>query len=236
MHLFYFPDIHNNLINLPEEESRHAIKVLRLGTGYAVQVIDGKGGFYETVIREANPKKCVLEIVKSQLNFGAKPYRIHIALAPTKNIDRVEWFVEKATEIGIDEITFLQCERSERKNINLDRLDKIVISGIKQSLKAYKPILNELVSFKDYIKTTDPNQTYIAHLEDHNRLALHQIDLKENMCILIGPEGDFTPKEIEMAYAKGIKPVTLGEARLRTETAALVACHTLNLLHEMKSV
>lgn len=234
MHLFYIPHVPVETLMLPEEESKHALKVLRLNQGDTLQLVDGRGGFYEAVIREAHPKKCLLQVTAAKQKFGFRPYRVQIAVAPTKNLDRMEWFVEKATEIGIDDIFFLNCERSERKSINLDRLEKIVISAMKQSVKAYKPLLHDLINFKDFIQNCPAGQTYIAHLEEHHRVPLPQISVLDSNCVLIGPEGDFSPKEIELAYAQGIKPVTLGTSRLRTETAALAACHILNLLHEMK--
>ena len=232
MHLFYTPDISSTEYTLSEEESKHAVRVLRLEAGEMVQLVDGKGGLYEAKVTEPNPKRCKLEVIKTVSESGKKPYHIHIAVAPTKNLDRMEWLVEKAVEIGIDEISFLKCARSERKELKLDRLEKIAISAMKQSLKAYLPKLNELIPYKTFLGNMDTSsQTYIAHLEEGNRSDLKQIDTSEkSYCVLIGPEGDFTPEEIEMALAKGVKPVTLGESRLRTETAALVACHTLNLL------
>ena len=236
MHLFFTPILNAGTVLLPEEESKHAVKVLRLNQGEVVNLVDGKGGFYQAVIEEDNPKKCLLRITETTLNFGYRPYRIHIAVAPTKNNDRIEWFIEKAIEIGIDRISFLLCERSERKQVNLERLDKVVVSAMKQSVKAYKPEVSDIIPFKDFIKEIQPGGNYIAHLEEHERTPLHQIPLQESICVLIGPEGDFSPQEIKLAYDKGIKPVTLGNSRLRTETAALVACHTLNLLHEMKNI
>lgn len=233
MHLFYTPYISGEVVILPEEESKHAIKVMRLAPGDAVNLIDGTGGFYEAVVTAANPKKCELKIKHSHQKFGSQPYHIHIAVAPTKNNDRIEWFIEKATEIGIDNISFLLCERSERKQINLERLEKVVVSAMKQSVKAYKPQLQDLIPFKTFIKQA-PTQTFIAHLEEHDRQPLHRMNLPEAVCVLIGPEGDFSPNEIQLAYDQGIQPVTLGSSRLRTETAALVACHTLNILFDLK--
>jgi 16S rRNA (uracil1498-N3)-methyltransferase len=234
MHLFYLPGIAGDTATLPEEESKHALRVLRLSAGDQVHLVDGTGGYYQAIIEDPHPKKCRLRITDTRRQFGYRPYRVQVAVAPTKNMDRMEWFVEKATEIGIEDIFFLNCDRSERKAINLDRLEKIVISAMKQSLKAYKPRLHEMMSFKTFLAEGTTARTYIAHLEEHDQVALNQIAVPENCCILIGPEGDFSPKEIALAYEKGIKPVTLGTSRLRTETAALVACHTLNLLHEMK--
>jgi 16S rRNA (uracil1498-N3)-methyltransferase len=234
MHLFYIPHIGSDTVSLPEEESKHALRVLRLNAGDQVAVVDGAGGYYQARIQDPHPKRCQLRITSAQQQFGYRPYLVQVAVAPTKNMDRMEWFVEKATEIGIDDIFFLQCERSERKQLNLERLEKIVVSAMKQSLKAYKPRLHELQPLKEFLAGCSPQQTYIAHLEEQERQALHQIAVPEKCCILIGPEGDFSPKEIALAYDQGIKAVTLGSSRLRTETAALVACHTLHLLHEMK--
>ncbi|KAA5547945.1 16S rRNA (uracil(1498)-N(3))-methyltransferase [Adhaeribacter rhizoryzae] len=234
MHLFYTPILHEQTVILPEEESKHAIKVLRLVKGNFVNLVDGSGGFYKATIEQDNPKKCVLRIVETVKQFGYRPFHIHVAVAPTKNIDRIEWFLEKATEIGVNQISFLLCERSERKQVNLDRLEKVVVSAMKQSVKAYKPVLTDIIPFKEFIKNIQPDNTYIAHLEEHDRTPLHRINLRDSACVLIGPEGDFSPAEIKLAYEKNIKPITLGNSRLRTETAALVACHTLNLLYEMK--
>lgn len=234
MHLFYIPHITADTVTLSEEESKHALRVLRLNSGDEVVLVDGAGGYYQARIEDPHPKKCRLQITASQQGFGLRPYQVQIAVAPTKNMDRMEWFVEKATEIGIDDIFFLQCERSERKHLNLERLDKIVVSAMKQSIKAYKPRLHEMQSFRDFLASCQAAQTFIAHLEEHDRKALSQIAVPEKCCILIGPEGDFSPKEIALAYEKGVQPVTLGISRLRTETAALVACHTLHLLQEMK--
>ncbi|QNF35250.1 16S rRNA (uracil(1498)-N(3))-methyltransferase [Adhaeribacter swui] len=233
MHLFYTPDINQDNYILTEDESKHSIRVLRLNKGDKVNLIDGQGGFYTAEITDANPKKCALQIINQVQHFGEKPFKVHIAVAPTKNLDRMEWFVEKAVEIGVDEISFLLCEHSERKQVNMDRLQKIAVSAMKQSVKAYLPQLNALQPFPAFIKQTKPGNTYIAHLEEHQQIALSQVTVSENMCILIGPEGDFSAREIEMAYQQGVKPVTLGTSRLRTETAALVACHTVHLLQEI---
>jgi 16S rRNA (uracil1498-N3)-methyltransferase len=234
MHLFYIPQITSGTVTLPEVESKHALRVLRLNAGDEVGVVDGAGGYYQALIQDPHPKRCQLLITATLPQFGYRPYQVQVAVAPTKNIDRMEWFVEKATEIGIDDIFFLSCERSERKQINLERLEKIVISAMKQSVKAYKPRLHDMQPYREFVAACRPEATFIAHLEEHDRQALHHLAVPENCCILIGPEGDFSPKEIDLAYGQGIIPVTLGTSRLRTETAALVACHTLHLLHEMK--
>lgn len=233
MHLFYTPDISSETYTLNEIESKHCIKVLRLNTGDQIELIDGKGNFYEAIITEPNPKKCKVEIVKTLKEFGKRNHYLHIAIAPTKNMDRFEWFLEKATEIGIDEITPILCEHSERKVIKPERLEKIIISAVKQSIKAYKPKLNGLISYKDFIQQELEENKYIAHCEDWEKQALKNTYGKgKSATILIGPEGDFSPEEIELAKENGFIETSLGPSRLRTETAGVVACHTINLLNE----
>jgi 16S rRNA (uracil1498-N3)-methyltransferase len=234
MHLFYAPDLVKDDFLLPEEESRHCSKVLRLKEGDLLALVDGKGTLYSGHLSKIESKRCKVFITGEDKEFGRRPYSIHIAMAPTKNLDRTEWFVEKATEVGIQEISFIQCHRSERKQINPERLKKIAISAMKQSKKAYLPIINEITPFSAFLDTTRAEKTFIAHLEEHNQQSLREVFIKNDAyCVLIGPEGDFTPGEINLAYAKGIKPVTLGPSRLRTETAALVACHILHVLNEV---
>ncbi len=232
-YMFYTPDI---LISpfLPEEESQHAIRVLRLQAGDHIELIDGKGGYYKAEIIFPHHKRCEVRILETQTEFHKRPYHLHIAIAPTKNIERLEWFAEKATEIGIDEITPVICRFSERKIIKHDRLEKILISAMKQSLKAYLPKLNEQCTFEQFLKRTDPGQRFIAHCYDENskKLLSSLYVPKQNATILIGPEGDFSPEEVEQALKAGFVPVSLGESRLRTETAGVVACHTVNLLEE----
>ena len=165
--------------------------------------------------------------------ISKRDFHIHIGIAPTKNIERIEWFLEKCTEIGIDEISFLQCQRSERKQVNMERVEKVVISAMKQSGKAWLPILHPLTSYPTVIQNTDSNQQlFVAHLADDNRVELKDnVQAKGKYFILIGPEGDFTPEEISQALDKGFKPVMLGQSRLRTETAGIVACHTFQLMN-----
>jgi 16S rRNA (uracil1498-N3)-methyltransferase len=233
MQLFYVPNISGAEVTLVETESKHAIRVLRLNIGSQVQIIDGKGGLYEAEITDANPKKCRLAIVKSTLNFGKKNFHLHIAIAPTKNNDRFEWFLEKATEIGIDEITPLLTSHSERKTINPERFEKILVSAMKQSLKAYLPKLNNLVSFKELVTGNTAEDRFIAYCDDIQKTHLKDLVVKgKDTLILIGPEGDFSPEEVQMAMKNGFKVVTLGESRLRTETAGIVACHIVNLANE----
>jgi 16S rRNA (uracil1498-N3)-methyltransferase len=234
VHLFYTPDINSDIYVLSEDESKHCTRVLRLQQGDTVYLIDGKGGLYTSIIQDAHQKKCQLQIVDKQIEYGKLPFVSHIAVSPTKNLDRMEWFVEKAVEIGVSEITFLLCEHSERRNIRLDRLEKIAVSAIKQSKKGYMPLLNDLTPYYRFIQKAVPESTFIAHLEnDATKSIKEHYKFGRPHCIMIGPEGDFSSSEIQSAYEVGIKPVTLGNSRLRTETAALVACHTLTVLHDI---
>ena len=233
MQIFYIPDVKGNQISLTPDESKHALKVLRLSAGDQIQVVDGKGGFYQAQIMDAHPKNCTLEILETKKDFGKKNFHLHIAIAPTKNIDRFEWFLEKCTEIGIDEITPLLSEHSERKVIKPERLEKILVSAIKQSLKAYLPKLNELKHFGDFIKIEFSGKKFIAHCNEGKKVHLKNlIHQGEDVLILIGPEGDFSPEEVEEAKACGFKEISLGDARLRTETAGIVACHIVNLSND----
>jgi 16S rRNA (uracil1498-N3)-methyltransferase len=234
MHLFYTPDINPKLSQyfLSEEESKHAIRVLRLVVGDLVTLIDGKGGFYNAEIQDAHPKRTILHINSVELNYQKRNHYLHIAIAPTKNIERTEWFLEKATEIGIDEISLIICQRSERKEVKVDRLNKIITSAVKQSIKAYHPVLNEVVTFNQFIKANTDNQKYIAHCINSEKATLSQTLVPGgNTLILIGPEGDFTPHEVDTALQSGFNPISLGESRLRTETAALEACFEVNFLN-----
>lgn len=233
MQLFYIPNISGNEVILNETESKHAIRVLRLTEGSQVQLIDGQGGFYEAEIADAQPKKCKLSITNSIKEFEKRGFKLHSAIAPTKNIDRFEWFLEKCTEIGIDEITPLLSEHSERKVIKPERLKKILVAAMKQSLKAYLPKLNSLTNFNEFISRTNYQNKYIAHCNDGDKLHLkNYIQKNKDTVILIGPEGDFSPEEVEFAKINGFKEISLGNARLRTETAGIVACHIVNLVNE----
>jgi len=231
MNLFYTPDIEGEFYTLSEEESKHCVKVLRLEKDDRVFLIDGRGGFYTAKISDPNPKKTLLELVEVKREYNKRNHYLHIAVAPTKNIERLEWFLEKATEIGIDEITPLLCERSERKEVKLDRLNKIITSAVKQSLKAYHPKLNPLTKYKDFVATAT-GEKFIAHCMDDLKSELRSyIQLGGNYTILIGPEGDFSPAEVSQAQASNFKGITLGASRLRTETAALEACFEINFLN-----
>ncbi len=235
MNIFYEPNIKQNLC-LNEEESRHAVKVLRLSAGDLLNVVDGRGGFYTCKVKNTQGKKCELTIVEEKQQFGTRDFYIHLIIAPTKNMDRMEWMLEKCVEIGIDEISFIQTRYSERKEIKTQRLEKIAVGAMKQSQKAYLPKINEMISWKDFLKNnTQESQKMIAHLEEGDRKSIqHFAKPNDKYTILIGPEGDFSPDEIKQALENGYQPVTLGSSRLRTETAGLVACHTLSIINEQQ--
>jgi 16S rRNA (uracil1498-N3)-methyltransferase len=236
MQLFYTPDIDaaSSIYNLSEEESKHCIRVLRLQTGDQVQLIDGRGSFYTAVISDPHPKRTRLQIISIEQDFNKRNHYLHIAIAPTKNIERLEWFLEKATEIGIDEISLIICQRSERKEAKVDRLNKIITSAIKQSIKAWHPVLNEPVSLNKFVSAQFEGQKFIAHCEPGEKSALKDaIKPFGKYLILIGPEGDFTPNEINDAIKNEFKAITLGNSRLRTETAALEACFEVNFLNRV---
>jgi len=218
---------------LTEEESLHAIKVLRLKELDLIHLMDGKGNLFEAEIRKANAKKCEFAVLNTKTEVKKRNYRLHVAVSPTKNIDRIEWFIEKAVEIGIDEISFLLCDHSERKNINQDRIEKIAISAMKQSMNLFLPVLNEMTSFSKFISKSKNETCFIAHLEEGDRkLFKKEISSTNDILIMIGPEGDFSKEEIEEALNNHYIPVSLGESRLRTETAALSACFICNTIKD----
>ncbi|WP_281643887.1 16S rRNA (uracil(1498)-N(3))-methyltransferase [Bacteroides zoogleoformans] len=232
MHVFYTPDI-RTCAELPEEEATHAIRVLRLQAGDKVTLTDGKGNFYCAEITIATHKRCLVHILETLPQPPLWEGHLHIAMAPTKNMDRTKWFAEKATEIGFDELTFLNCRFSERKIIKTERISKILISAIKQSLKARLPRLNEMTDFKKFVAQPFEGQKFIAHCYEGEKPLLKEVLTPGlDVVILIGPEGDFSEEEVQIAEAYGFRPVSLGKSRLRTETAALVACHLLNLQNQ----
>ena len=230
MQLFYTENI-NEEISLTKEENRHLIKVLRKNVGDKINIINGNGFLFITEITDITKNIASLKVIKKEKKEKQHKYNLHLAIAPTKNINRFEWFLEKATEIGINEITPVICSRSERKKINLERCNKIIISAIKQSTKYYKPKLNSPMSFIDFINKEHKGEKYITHCLDKKK---HRITKSDNLShtILIGPEGDFSESEISQAIDKSFKSLTLGNSRLRTETAGVVATQTLNLLFE----
>lgn len=201
--------------------------------GETLHVTDGKGNLYEGQIQAQDIKNCPVMLTSVTSEYGKRPFRLHLAVAPTKNIARFEWFLEKATEIGIDEITPLICEHSERVQIRTDRLQKIIISAAKQSLKAYLPVLHEPVKFDEFIRMNHRVSRFVAYVEEHQPVHLKVAYSNGDCLVLIGPEGDFSKKEMDSAIQQGFASVSLGPSRLRTETAAIVACHIINIANEL---
>jgi len=234
MRLFYNPDIDHTTqtFSFDKEESGHIIKVLRKKEGDNLFVTNGLGFIFKTQISLASDKKCTVKIVGFEERQKPR-YNLHLAVAPTKMNDRYEWFLEKATEIGVAEITPLLCDHSERKVVKTERFDKIIQSAMKQSLHAYLPKLNAPITFRDFIKSNRQGQLLIAHCEETDKKSLkHVAKPGSDVTILIGPEGDFSVNEITTAIENGYIPVTLGDSRLRTETAAVVACHSIAFINE----
>jgi len=235
MQLFYNPDITEEAsqIVFPKEESKHIIKVLRKTEGDILHITNGSGWLFTAKISVADIRNCVATIITKEEQVK-RNYKVHLAVAPTKVNDRYEWFLEKATEIGIDTITPIICDNSERKVIKIDRYEKILLSAMKQSLSCFKPTLNNAISFKEFIGNTFTGQKFIAHCEETEKNSLkNELKLNQDIIILIGPEGDFSVKEIKMAINNKFIPVTLGNTRLRTETAAIVACHSVAFVNEL---
>jgi len=235
MQLFYNPSIDKNTneITFDKIESRHVVKVLRKKEGDYIYLTNGKGDLFNCKINVANDKKCLINVINIEHKKQQRKYYLHLAIAPTKNNDRLEWFLEKATEIGIDEITPIICDNSERKFIKPERLKKIIISAMKQSLKFYLPKLNEVVTLSEFLKQNQTQGKYIAHcVENEKQLMKDILQPKESYTILIGPEGDFSFSEIENSLQKGYTPITLGKARLRTETAALVSVMNVSFINQ----
>ncbi len=234
MKVFYEPNIEQNEC-LTEVESGHAIRVLRLSNNDQIEVLDGKGGAFIAEIINPNPKKCLLKILKKHIIPNKKPFYIHLAIAPTKNLDRIEWMIEKCVEIGIDEITFLKCERSERKELKVERIEKIAIAAMKQSGGLFLPKINELLPLNTFLKLDSqnkPSQKFIGYITESVEISLYNsAKIGQNYLFLVGPEGDFSEKELEQTNSFGFQKVNLGSKRLRTETAGLVVCHTLNLIN-----
>lgn len=234
MQLFYNPDIQpgDSSFTFDKDESRHIVKVLRKKEGDIIHMSNGNGFLFTSEITFASEKKTEVKITNEQ-RFEPAQYYLHLAVAPTKMNDRYEWFLEKATEIGINEITPLICEHSERTAFKAERFEKILQSAMKQSLQYYLPKLNEPVPFKNFIADKKEGQLFIAHCEETDKKLLKtELKQKQNVTLLIGPEGDFSSKEIELALANGYVPVSLGNTRLRTETAAVVAAHSVAFVNE----
>ncbi len=236
MHLFYLPRVDSPGVDSPsavgvlqEDDSRHAVKTLRLQAGATIAITDGHGNRHSAVITQADARRCVFRITDT-LTTPPRPFSVRICVAPTKNLDRIEWFIEKAVEVGVERISFFFGQHSERRVLKLERLEKIAIAAMKQSLQSYMPQLDEAVPFAELLKTVTDEQRFLAHLPETY--------IPENLAraakpggqyvVLVGPEGDFSAREIEQAVAAGFQLVTLGPNRLRTETAALTACQLLN--------
>ena len=241
---FYVPNA-SSVNELPEEEAQHAVRVLRMEMGDEMMLMDGEGIFYRAIVTEATKKRCLYRIEETLPQERQWQPHLHLAMAPTKNMDRTEWFAEKATEIGFDELTFLRCRWSERTVIKTERVEKILVSAMKQSHKAWKPILNEMVDFKAFLQEIKERengngkvmQKFICHCYEEEGLG-EKVALKdalksgEDVLVMVGPEGDFSIDEVKMAEANGFQSVSLGKSRLRTETAALVAVHLMNLINQ----
>lgn len=230
-HVFYAPEAEWNDV-LPEEEALHCLKVMRLKTGDMCTLTDGKGSFFEAQIIETDKRNCRFRLLAKKHCPAFWQGRIHLALGPTKNMDRMEWLVEKATEIGVDEISFLNCRYSERRVLKRERIERIAISAMKQSMKAVVPVINEMADFNDFISKVTFEQGFIAHCHDGNKVMLRDaLRPAKDTLILIGPEGDFSIDEVNLAHNAGCSSVGLGPSRLRTETAALVAVNMFNLIN-----
>ena len=232
MNLFYQPGIQDGVFSLDSVESRHCVKVLRKKTGDEITITDGKGFFYDAVITKADAVQCFFEI-RSKTAPSEKDYFIHLAISPTKNTERTEWFIEKATEIGVDKISLMHCKNTERSFIKTDRLHKVAVSAMKQSVKAVLPeISDHLFLFAEIVESSAEKEKCIAFVDHTNPLHLKDaVAPGSSYCVLIGPEGDFSPEELKTAIEYNFRKVNLGPSRLRTETAGVAACHILNLIN-----
>ena len=232
-HFFYSDQVFDNTILLPADEAHHALKVLRKKQGDNIIIVDGNGGWYNASFNNEDIMNCKLTIIEKKENFSMPNQYIHIAIAPPKSHDRIEWFVEKAVEIGIQEITFIISQYSERNDVKLNRIKKRSISSMKQSLGAYLPRINSMISFDQFVKDCTHSEKYIGYLGSQSKIFLPNIANPENdYSIIIGPEGGFTMEEVEHAKNYAFQMVSLGKNRLRTETAGIIACHILNIINE----
>lgn len=234
MNLFYAPATSGPIVELPPEEARHCVQVLRHRVGDTIYWVDGRGTFFTGKIIETGKKHCKVEVAEQQIDYGKRPFRLQLAVAPTKQIDRLEWLLEKATEIGVDRISLLLCAHSERKQVRPDRLEKVLVAAMKQSLKAYLPVLEDLTPFPDFIKSHEAEgHSFIAYVDTAQTQHLKDYcEPGKDICLLIGPEGDFHPDEVSLALAQGFRKVSLGPSRLRTETAGVVGCTIANLVNQ----
>ena len=234
MNVFYLPTAQLGTISFPEEESKHMVKVLRMKEGDRFCVTDGNGSLYDAELVDAHPKRAAAELSNQRHGYDTRDFKVSIAIAPTKLNERTEWFLEKATEIGIDEVKLFASYHSERRAVNVDRFKKIVVSAMKQSVKSKMPTVEDIVAFDKLVRQNYDGQKFIAWIDDDVTEQLCDLYKKgENALVLIGPEGDFSKEEVVLAKENGFVPVSLGKARLRTETAAIVACHTIQLINQM---
>ena len=229
MNLFYIPDV--RIGRLSEPESKHAVRVLRIQSGDEIQLIDGQGNYYKAKITDDHPKRCQFEVM-DKWEESKRNFHLHIAIAPTKNNERLEWFLEKATEIGVDEITPTLCEHSERKVIKEERLEKIIVSAMKQSGRATLPKLNPLTKIKDFVDQSFSGTKVIAHCYENEKQSIGEaIQKSQDVVVLIGPEGDFSEAEVQKAIESDFVPISLSDFRLRTETAGIAACHAVQFMN-----
>lgn len=235
MNVFYLPDAREGNVSFPEEESKHIVRVLRMREGDTFCVTNGKGSLFDAELIDAHPKRAMANLLNRREGYDNRAFKLSIAIAPTKLNERTEWFLEKATEIGIDEIKLFASYHSERRVVNVDRFKKIVVAAMKQSVKSNMPIVEEMQTFENLVRQDFHGQKFIAWIDEEVKDQLCNLyDKGSDVLVLIGPEGDFSKDEVELAKANGFVPVSLGEARLRTETAAIVACHTIQLINQMK--
>ncbi len=235
MNVFYLPTAQLGTISFPEEESKHIVKVLRMKEGDSFCVTDGNGSLYDAELVDAHPKRAAAELSNQRQGYDIRDFKVSIAIAPTKLNERTEWFLEKATEIGIDEVKLFASYHSERRTANVERFKKIIVAAMKQSVKSKMPVIEDIVAFDKLVRQNYDGQKFIAWIDDDVTEQLCDLYRKgENALVLIGPEGDFSKEEVALAKENGFVPVSLGKARLRTETAAVVACHTIQLINQMK--
>ena len=235
MNVFYLPTAQLGIISFPEDESKHIVKVLRMKEGDCFCVTDGNGSLFDAELVDAHPKRAAANLTNQRNGYDIRDFKLSIAIAPTKLNERTEWFLEKATEIGIDEVKLFASYHSERRAANVERFKKIVVAAMKQSVKSKMPVVEDRVPFERLVKQDFDGQKFIAWIDDDVKEQLCDLYKKgENVMVLIGPEGDFSKEEVQLAKDNGFVPVSLGKARLRTETAAVVACHTVQLINQMK--
>lgn len=233
MHIFYAPDVSGDTFLLDEKESKHCIRVLRMTIGTPVRLIDGKGNLYEGFISDPDSKRCMISISEIKSGYEKRNYRLHIAISPLKNSERFEWFVEKSVEIGVDEITPLICKNTEKQSVKQERIENIIVSAMKQSVKTTKTVFNKPCTFSDFIAHPGNETRMIAHCSTStNRNKISEVyEKNKNAVIMIGPEGDFTLDEISSAVRRNFIPLHLGSSRLRTETAGIAACHSIYFIN-----